>query len=268
MDSSQVQLCGIRQEVKNAREQLLEVIAQTDDILLQQNPRIQADYALKIGVWENELLKAQIEARRAKRKHALAQAAVNRGEEANNNAIEAQLDKEFEEWEALLEIKLAEYADALERRTSTVPMKQKDVKELKALYRKISKRLHPDVCTCNSDKAANFFVLAQRAYELGDIDMLQSIEVATREFEHADNLDAMNQSELELELTMVQAQLNVAQEKLEKVKAEKPYCLGALLKDPDWICAQVAELKAQIKEAQDVCEEYAVRLQTLLGGEK
>ena len=55
------------QQIEDVRQEITSVLLEIDQITLQTNPQIEADYAVKIGCLENELLQAQIAARRAKR---------------------------------------------------------------------------------------------------------------------------------------------------------------------------------------------------------
>ncbi len=65
---------SIEKEICEARARIADLLLEIDDIVLQQNPQIEAEYATKIGYLENDLLKWQIAARRSKRRLALARA--------------------------------------------------------------------------------------------------------------------------------------------------------------------------------------------------
>ena len=93
---------NIKDQIIAARSRIAELLLEIDDITLQVNPRIEAEYATKIGFLENELLKWQIAARRARRRYSLAQARANAGESFAEDEFEAQLDEELAEWDALL----------------------------------------------------------------------------------------------------------------------------------------------------------------------
>ena len=63
----------ILEQISEARGRIADMLLEIDDIVLQVNPQIQADYATKIGYLENDLLKWQIAARRSRRRFALAE---------------------------------------------------------------------------------------------------------------------------------------------------------------------------------------------------
>ena len=131
-------------QLEQARDDLADLLLEIDHIELQINPQILNDYNVKIACFENDLLKAEIEARRAKRKLALAQAQVNRGQSVADQAIEEQLEGEFAEWEAQLNVHVQDYLDALSNRAASRAMNERDARELKRLHRTLIKRLHPD----------------------------------------------------------------------------------------------------------------------------
>ena len=252
-------------EVRAAREGMLDIVARMDDIVLQQNPRIVSDYAVKVGVWENKLLESQIAARRAKRRFELAQASANRGEAVDDVRLEAVLDGEFEQWQAQLSAAVAGYEAALEHQLGSRAMTPAESKELKRLYRILAKRLHPDLNPDDPERA-RYFELAQRAYENGNLDALRSIEVATAVFGPFEaDVEVEGADELNAELALLQAQLALLHEKLETLVHERPYCLGELLDDPSWVAGQVQGLKDHIAQTQETTKTYEQRLADLLG---
>ena len=260
----------LKDQLDQTRQQVLDVLFEIDDINLQVNPQIQARYAKSVGYLENDLFKWQLRARRAKRKFALIQAAANRGEEVHIEAIELTLDEEFAEWEARIAAQAAEQLEMLEALANTRPMSPREARELKELHRKLIKRLHPDLLPGQSEDAQRFFLVAQTAFEAGDLRTLRIVDVATEDFETgSDDLDKTDASEgeLEIELAMVEAQLNIATEQLEALKHSHPYILLELLDNPIKLVERQHELEAQIEEQKKTVQAYEERIQALQGDE-
>ncbi len=105
----------VKQEISEVRARIAGLLLEIDDIILQVNPRIEAEYATKIGYLENDLLKWQLAARRARRRYALAQARANSGMTFEADEFEDQLDDELEEWENLLARNVKSFLEAAER---------------------------------------------------------------------------------------------------------------------------------------------------------
>lgn len=163
-----------------ARTILSNLLFEIDDTELQVNPRIKVGYNVKIGCFENELFKAQIEVRRAKRKLALAQAQANRSDAVVDAKLEESLQEEFAQWEAELSARVNEYMQNLEVRASSRALSARDSRELKKLHRTLIRRLHPDANIGHEEKCERFLLLAQTAYEHGDLGLLKSVEASTR----------------------------------------------------------------------------------------
>lgn len=249
-------------QLDQTRDDLADLLLEIDHIELQVNPQILNDYNVKIACFENDLLKAEIEVRRAKRKLALAQAQINCGQSIASQAIEEQLEKEFSEWEAQLNAHVQTYLEALENRAARRFLPEQDAHELKQLHRTLIKRLHPDANAGHEGECERFFLIAQAAYEHGDLELLRSIEVATCHLGNNQSEPA-NESEAVVELELIEARISVARKKLSMIKSSNPYLLGDKLDDPDWVAKTVTELKARAKEYRRARDHYTKRYQQL-----
>ena len=169
----------VTRQIEEARGRVAELLLEIDYVVLQANPRIETEYATKIGYLENDLLKWQIAARRARRRYALAQARANAGMAFAADEFEAQLDEELAVWEGLLAKNVDAFLAAAELISGSKPLSPSESRELKQLHRELIRRLHPDLHPGQSDEEARFFMVAQAAYESGDLQVLRSIEVAT-----------------------------------------------------------------------------------------
>lgn len=257
------ELCA---QIEEVRAQIADALLEIDQILLQTNPQIEADYAVKIGCYENELLQAQIAARRAKRKLALAQARANRGQAVDTTELEAQLDEEFEAWEAQLELQVNAYLQKLEDRIGSRPLGPADTKELRRLHRELVKRLHPDLHPAQTAEETRLFAVAQGAFEQGDLDALRSVEAATRYLAGADASNEGTPDALYAEYELLCAQLRITQERLEKLKGSVPYTLGEKLSNATWVHRRVEELKTQTAEQEEVGKAYVQKYRELTEG--
>lgn len=249
--------------IASARARIADLFLEIDDITLQVNPRLEAEYATKIGYLENDLLKWQIAARRAKRRYSLAQARANVGEPFASDEFEAQLDQELAEWEGLLDQSVKAFLAAAERMSAAQPMSPADSRELKRLHRELIKRLHPDLHPGQSEDDKRFFAVAQAAYERGDLDLLRSVSVAC-EGAGADHDDSrLSENEAAAELELVLAHERVISERLSKLKASNPYALKEKLEDGAWVIGRTSELKRQIEEQKQAERAYRERFRAL-----
>lgn len=260
----------LRDELARENERLMDLLVLIDDIKLQQNPQIEADYAVKVGYLENELLARQIDARRAKRALELARAAVNRGETLDAEAIariEAQLQQELVAWRQKLDRALERAQKLLERRTGSMPLSNRDARELKRLYRELVKRLHPDLHPYLEDGARKLFAMAQHMYESGDVEGLRAL-TATVEVLMGSAAEGVCQAgdvleELETELLAARGRVEVMQGRIKELKAAFPYALREKLADPAWVVARSEELRRHIAETEHAADAYCAKLDAL-----
>ncbi len=256
----------IASRTEEARARIADLLLEIDYITLQANPQIQAEYATKVGYLENDLLKWQITARRARRRLALAQARANVGETFGADEFESQLDEELAEWEGLLAKSIEVFLQAAERMSCSKPLSPSDSREMKRLHRELIKRLHPDLHPGQSDEAARFFMVAQAAYENGDLQMLRAIAVATEGMSEKLQANGLSDDEEAAELEIVLAHERVLEQQLEDLKSSNPYALGEKLTDGDWLVRRVSGLKAQIREQKAAAEVYDERFRALMEG--
>ena len=102
------------------------------------------------------------------------QAKKNRQEKVIISAIEETLDNEFAENQKQLNAQIDKMNDALKRSKAEI-LSDEDNKELKKLYRKIVKALHPDINPDVSEAQVQLFDNAVSAYKNGDLGTLRII---------------------------------------------------------------------------------------------
>ncbi len=261
-DEESVSLMQANDELERARNAAIDLLASIEDIMLHQNPQIAAEWQVTIGVWENRLLEAQIAARKAKRRCNLAQTSVNNGEQIDAQAIEAQLDTEFQQWQQQLEDATIVYQQAVASQITAIQISTSTFAELKKVFRTLAKRLHPDLHPELDESARNMFMLAELAYRKGDLKILHSLEVSTRGLEEG---PAFRETviEAQAELALVEAQISELKRSEDELKSEKPYCLKALLNDEQWVANRIEQIQAEIESCQKAEQEYLARYKEL-----
>ena len=141
-----------------------------------------------------------------------------------------------------------------------VPMAPADTEELHKLYRTLMKRLHPDVHVGEDEKRAEYFALAQKAYQDG----LRSLEAATRHFDPKDDLaEEEDANALATELELQQVERSAMEKQLNELENCEDMQLGKLLQDPEWVSSRTAELREAIEEWERTEREYDLRVAKL-----
>lgn len=135
----------------------------------------------------------------------------------------------------------------------------------KELYRKIIKKLHPDVNPNATEREQELFRRAAQAYEDGDIETLQEIydEVfssAGSESEQTDNLSPEKLLEIKSRL---QEQIRALEAELNEIRSRNPYRYRELLDDPEKLSLVQAALQEAIRLYEEEIKRLSVELEKL-----
>ena len=266
-DSESMYLAQLNDDIIWVRSAIVDTLTEIENILGRQNPRIEVEWQLVVGVWENKLLEAQIAMRRARRKCSLLQASVNAGEPIDESKVEAQLDEELAEWTQQLADATQRYETATVAQLGAVEISSADDKAQRKLFRILAKRLHPDLHPDQDEDTRAMFALADLAYRQGDMQILQSLEASTRNLETGSNLPTTVE-EAKVELEALKKQKGEIDQRLEQIKADKPYCLRQLLSDSNWVEQCVAQMKQEIENYEQTAREYGKRNSELAAGDE
>lgn len=256
----------LQAQIEELRAKIVDTLMQIDYITLQENPRIKADYAVKVGYLVNELLRAQVEARRERRRYEMAQARANAGASIDDAAIAEALAAELAAWEQRIEERFKEFAQQMEERESRKPMTPAEAHEMKKLHRNLVKRLHPDLGNANDPDSQRFFLITQAAFKVGDLEALRAIEFVTRHLDKQPK-EINGIGELVAERELLQAQLSITEERLQSIMQQDPYALKAKIEDAQWVCEKVKQLKEEIAQQEAVRDAYKQRFDELRGSE-
>ena len=165
----------LKLEVEKLHTELSMLLLERDELLYVECKNIEMIYMLKLGGLECRVFEVQCAMLRMKRKLELIQARRNRQERIDMEKIESVLDFEFTEFQKKLDEQLAKMNAAIDRSRAKV-LSEEESKELKRLYRRVIKALHPDLNPDLSDEKKELFFKAVRAYESGDLHMLRIID--------------------------------------------------------------------------------------------
>ena len=204
---------------------------------------------LALGSLEYKLFETQCKMLRLKRKVELIQAKLNQQEKPDISEIEEQLDEEFAEYQDLLEIQIEAMNEALDRSKGEI-LSDEDEKELKDLYRKIVKALHPDLNPDLSEAEIDLFMNAVEAYKNADLNAIRIIAEMVDDGEFPDESDNALVY-LTKERDRLQALIEHIEEEICITKDCFPYNMRDIVKDS----AKIEEMKQEFKHLQKLYEE-------------
>ena len=211
-------------------------------------PNLKARYMMFIGRLEYQVYELQVEFKRWKRRLALRQAVLNRGEEPDLDAIEETLKREFAEY--LKEI--ARHLQELEESSRLFDAKSLSDEEdaaVRSAYLDAVKRLHPDLNPGLPQAARNLWDQIQQAYADHDwaaVLLLAGLaeSVASGEADFAPSADGI--AALRKACGRLETKSHELDRETERIQKTVPFTYEDFLEDVDAVAERQKELKMEI----------------------
>ena len=289
----------IREEIKLLMMELAALYMERDELLYHICPELRARYAQEIGEYQTRAMYQELMILELKRRIEITRAALNKEQTISEEEVDEQVKEEYRELhekvedeyknteEAKEEYKSKEeksekyrqqwkekyghrYSDdssdtdsSGEDTTEDHQGKKKKPPTLKELYRKIVKKLHPDVNPNASEREKELLNRAVAAYEEEDMVTLQEIydEVYGNDTaEDALTYDSLSMEQLiDLKLHLAKRIKEVLAE-LEGIMADFPYNQKEFLDDPEAVKKEQDRIQAKI----EMYEQEIIRLRDML----
>jgi hypothetical protein len=255
------EILRLRDENSLLREEFVHLLTEAHDLVHTIKPNLLALYQTKIGVWELKQFRLQCQAARLKRKVELIQACLNQGCWPDLVAIEAQLEEEFRAWENKLRLEAERIAAAEERLQHL--LSTEDDHELKKLYYRLVKKLHPDLNPELTEDQRRLWLRVQDAYESGDLDELRALVVlADRSAPSISSASSLER--LTAEQCILEQQIQRMLKEIEAVESRPPLTMRSELVDDDWVRNRCETIQATMMELQKRCAGLTSHIENLL----
>lgn len=158
----------LEKEVMAIKYALLVVLEKRDKLLYVEEPALREEYMQKIGVYEEQVLKAELEVNLTEKKKQLIQTAINRREPVDLEAIEKQLEEERKE-------QLGQLNQSYKRDSLQSSLSQEEKNELQNLYKEIIKDFHPEVHKELTEFQKQLYERALAAYHKQQLEELRLV---------------------------------------------------------------------------------------------
>lgn len=250
-------------EVEKLRTELSMLVLERDQLLFVECKNIEMLYMLKLGALEYKAYETQCAMLRLKRKLELLQAKRNRQEKIDIAQIEAALDGEFAEYQQKLEEQLGKMNEAIDR-SHAKTLTEQETKELKRLYRRVVKALHPDLNPNLSEEKRQLFLRAVSAYECGDLSTLRIIDETAGDPAlpegTQDAIGPLRQERDRLKRLLADVKAEIA-----KIKSEYPYTVKEVVQDEKKAEECRGQLEGLLKQYQESIAYYKAKIQQIVG---
>ena len=254
----------LKEEYERLQLEYAALVAERDELENSEGPRLTALYMEAVGQLQYEVLVLRYEIALLKQKRDLLQAYKNRGEKADLNYVDEQVEataKTYNENIQREEEKIKQAKAYIEEQKEEEKKNQENEKrELRDLYRKLVHRLHPDLHPEQTEWEKELFLKVQDAYEKGDLERLRELAQQLEAGMPADAVDNETTEEWEERINQLKEEIAKIREEIEKILQEFPFTYRERLNNPEWIAQTQDMLRKEIPEL----EKEKIRLEKIV----
>ena len=242
----------LKEEYERLQLEYAALVAERDELENSEGPRLTALYMEAVGQLQYEVLVLRYEIALLKQKRDLLQAYKNRGEKADLNYVDEQVEataKTYNENIQREEEKIKQAKAYIEEQKEEEKKNQEDEKrELRDLYRKLVHRLHPDLHPEQTEWEKELFLKVQDAYEKGDLERLRDLSQQLEAGMPADVVDNETTEEWEERVNQLKEEITKIREEIARILQEFPFTYRERLNNPEWISQTQNMLRQEIAE--------------------
>lgn len=206
----------LEKEVLAIKYALLVALEKRDNMLYIEAPLLREEYMQKIGIYEEQVLKNELEVSLLEKKKLLIQTALNRREPINLEEIEKQLEEERKQH-------IEQLNQNYKRSSVSSNLTLEEKEELQKLYKEIINDFHPEVHADMTEFQKKLYKRAMAAYQKQQLEELRLVH---------EMLYAKDAAELTLDLTFETSDISeMMEEDTEKIADQltEDYSLAAEL---------------------------------------
>jgi len=241
---------------------LAKAIEEREFIIKTIKPSIEADFQLKIGAFQLELLQLDVECRRLKAMVHRIQADVNHNKKPDLETIEIELQKEFKKWYKHIEREAEKVKDAKDRFDSQ--MTQTESSEFKKQFRELVKKLHLDINPDLGQNEKELWLQVIQSYNKGDLNELRALSVLMEDTSSPGE-STSNIQELNDQLDTLQSHLTKINEDISVIKSAHPFDVEENLSNKKWVKEKQSEITDGIEKCKQMIITYVDIIENLLG---
>ena len=238
------------------REQYENLILQRDR-LEKEAEQYRMEYFRQFGELIADVFQVRIDCIALKKSISFCQMKINAGEEIDPISMQEYIDANMVAYKDQLQDLLAQ----VKAGKSMEPISRLDVEEIKKIYRRVAKRLHPDICplTAEDPELMELFQRVLIAYRTNDLKAIREAETLINRY-----LKELGEEPLPMEIYDLPEKISDLETEIANLVNTEPYAYRALLEDDDAVEKRHQELADEIEYYQNYKQELQTHLESLL----
>ena len=199
------------------------------------------DYIREFGELMTDVFRKKISCIEKKKMISYCQLRVNRGEMINAQAMNDFIQREMEEYNE----QLAGMMHNNELCKKGITISNSDVMQIKRIYRRIAKKIHPDIHpgTLELPVLSDLWVEVMDAYDRNDLKALEELEIQINSI-----LRELGDDVPDAEIPGIDEKIKVLEAEIEKILSTDPYQYRFLLEDEEKVQEYKEELQEELEE--------------------
>ncbi len=215
-------------------------------------------YVREFGDLILEVFRKKIECIQKKKTIEYCQAALNHGNSVDQKAMQEYLEKEMAEFKAQLNDMVQEREDSKRDKGIT----EKDILEIKRIYHRLVKKIHPDInhAVSTSHILMDLWNRVVSGYNCNDLKSLRELEVLVNKA-----LEELDLEGTDFEIPDIDEKIVELEDEIQRIRETDPYQYKYLLEDADCVAAKKDDLKDELKSYEDYSNQLDEILEGIMG---
>ena len=211
------------------------------------------EYIREFGELMTDVFRKKISCIEKKKMISYCQIRLNRGEMIDAQAMSEYIRREMDEYNE----RLADMMHNNELCRKDVAISNSDVMQIKRIYRRIAKKIHPDIHpgTLELPILSELWVEVMDAYDRNDLKALEELEIQINSI-----LRELGDDVPDTEIPDIHEKIKALEAEIEKILSTDPYQYRFLLEDEE----KVQEYKEELQEELDEYTRYEKQLIDIL----
>lgn len=245
-------------EFASDEEELTELLCKRDQVD-REAKSILISYTKEFGDLITEVFELKVECIKKKKMIAFCQAKINRGQYVDVNEMNEAIDKDMMMYYVELKNMTEKNKEAKESKGHS----EFEVGMAKKIYRRLAKKLHPDVnaMTQKNPKLSELWNKIAEAYQRINLEELENLEVMAKKL-----LEELGDKGFELQAKNLKERIERIRDQINTILTTEPYTYIDILQDEEKTAEKKKALEEEREEYKRYLAELTEQLEKLLGG--